>query len=70
MIHGFSGLPWKYVIAAYDAVRAWEERHETPAEQAAGAGDRARQVSLAPPRLRNYQLDEAGQELWEILHLH
>ena len=26
IIMGFSGLPWKYVLAAFDAVRAWENQ--------------------------------------------
>lgn len=66
VISCYSGLDWKFALLAYDAVRA----HEL---QAAGHVDArlldAREVDLAPPRLRNYTAHELGQELYEIIRL-
>jgi biopolymer transport protein ExbD len=66
----FSGLSWKYALLAYDAVRAYEGRK-------AGTGTlktneqlmNAREVSFAPPRIRNYTANELGNELYEIISL-
>jgi biopolymer transport protein ExbD len=70
VISCYSGLPWKYAMLAYDAVRAYE------AGVAGGKINRtnfdlqeAREVSFAPPRVRNYSLNELGNELFEIVHL-
>lgn len=62
-IHCFSGLSWKYALVAYDAVRDYE-RHRAPGTDLA----QAREVVLAPPRLRGYSHWEQGNELWEIIN--
>ncbi|TVR08646.1 MAG: hypothetical protein EA401_13680 [Planctomycetota bacterium] len=70
VIHCFSALSWKYALLAYDAVRQYER-------DVAGSGAiessqdlrEAREVSFAPPRIRNYHTWELGNELWEILHM-
>lgn len=63
-IHCFSALSWKYAAVVYDAVRAYEQT------QAPDLRDlrQAREVQLAPPRIRQYATMEQGNELWEILH--
>jgi hypothetical protein len=69
VISCFSGMPWKYALLAYDAVRAYE------VDQGGGstitdAGLReAREVCFAPPNVRNSGFNEQGQELYEIVHL-
>jgi hypothetical protein len=63
-----SSLPWKYALAAYDAVRAHEAKHAGRA--VATNLNLAREVSFAPPRIRNYSQRELGAEIDEILHLH
>jgi len=71
VIHCFSGLSWKYALLAYDAVRE-HERLATGGPLAQRAADLrgAREVSFAPPRLRNYSPNEFGDELHEIVHQH
>ncbi len=70
VISCFSGLGWKYAITAYDAVRAYEAT-KTPNynKLTYSALLEAREVSFAPPRIRNYSPNEAGNELYEIVHL-
>lgn len=70
IVSSFSGLSWKYALLAYDAVRAFE---------AANGGGKlnksnedllnAREVTFAPPRIRNYSTNELGNELYEVIHL-
>ncbi len=71
VINCYSGLPWKYGLIAYDAVRSYEAH-------AGGRGlsdvstrnvEHAREVDFAPPRIRDYDPDEKGQELWEIVNM-
>jgi len=70
IVSSFSGLSWKYALLAYDAVRAFEASH--------GGGKlnksnedllNAREVTFAPPRIRNYSANELGNELYEVIHL-
>lgn len=70
VVSSFSGLSWKYALLAYDAVRA----HESKATK--GRVNKtnedlldAREVTFAPPRIRNYSTNELGNELYEIVHL-
>ncbi len=67
----FSGLSWKYALLAYDSVRAYER------DRAGGRINRtatdladAREVSFAPPLLRNVAPDGLGRELEHIVSLH
>ena len=71
VINCFSGLPWKYALLAYDAVRDYE-RTKTAAS-GVDMGDPkalldAREVNFAPPRIRDYHTWELGNELYEIIH--
>ncbi len=64
VIHCFSGMPWKYALLIYDAVRDFEREK---------GGDlvnllEAREVNFAPPRVRDYHEWELGNELYEIIH--
>ena len=70
IVHCYSGHAWKYSLVAYDAVRAYESKM--------GGGKinmsntdllEAREVTFAPPRVRNYNSNEVGNELYEIIHL-
>jgi hypothetical protein len=64
----FSGLPWRYAVVVYDAVRAFElERSGGIAATVESLAD-ARQVTLAPPRVRDYSRLELGDELEEIVN--
>jgi biopolymer transport protein ExbD len=69
IIHCYSRLPWKFAILAYDAVRQYE------GDMGAGVITKnqdlanAREVTFAPPRIRNYSANEDGNELYEIIHL-
>lgn len=70
IIHCFSGMSWRFALIAYDAVRAYEATKATfkfsgnPDELA-----RMREVTFAPPRIRNYSANELGNELYEIIHM-
>lgn len=68
IIHCFSGLPWKFALAAYDAVREWE-KGKFSGELTPEAMLNAREVTFAPPRIRDYREWEMGYELFEIIHL-
>jgi hypothetical protein len=70
VIHCFSGLSWRYALVAYDAVRAYEAK--TSNVKYNGNPDELqnmREVSFAPPRIRNYDQNELGNELFEIIHM-
>ena len=70
VIHCFSGMSWKYALLAYDAVRAYEAK--TGQIKWTGNPEEllsARAVNFAPPRIRNYAVDELGNELYEIIHM-
>lgn len=70
IISCFSGLSWKYALLAYDAVRAHEVKAAKGKINATNADllD-AREVTFAPPRIRNYSSNELGNELYEVVHL-
>lgn len=68
IVNCFSGLSYKYALVAYDAIRGYESQYS-------GKGldnlqlQKAREVSFAAPRIRNYHVWELGQELFEQLGL-
>lgn len=69
-IHCFSGLSWGYALVAYDAVRAYEGKYQPIASTPSSVmDDQQRTVTFAPPRVRDYNDHELGQELWELKHL-
>jgi hypothetical protein len=67
VVHCFSGVPWKYALAAYDAVRLYEE---TQTGERIGSDalalDRAREVAFAPPPPAGRP---SGEELHRIINL-
>lgn len=67
VINCFSGLPWRYAIVAYDAVRAYE-RECSDADPGSLREADARVVNFSPPRIRHYSPLELGNELYEIIH--
>lgn len=68
IVNCFSGLSYKYALVAYDAIRGYESQYS-------GKGldnqqlQKAREVSFASPRIRNYHVWELGEELFEQLGL-
>ena len=69
-IHCFSGLSWGYALVAYDAVRAYEGKHQPLASTSSSVmDDQQRTVTFSPPRIRDNNDRELGQELWELKHL-
>ena len=69
VIHCFSALSWKYAMLAYDAVRQFERDKAQGVITSTQDLREAREVSFAPPRIRNYHTWELGNELYEILHM-
>lgn len=69
VISCFSGMPWKYALLAYDAVRAYEATKTGVYNKTNFDLQEAREVSFAPPRIRNYSSNELGYELFEIVHM-
>lgn len=70
IISCFSGLSWKYALLAYDAVRGYEAKANKGRHNQTNADlIEAREVTFAPPRIRNYSTNELGNELYEIIHL-
>ena len=69
VIHCFSALSWKYAMVAYDAVRQFERDKAQGSILTTQDLREAREVSFAPPRIRNYHTWELGNELYEILHM-
>lgn len=70
IIHCFSRLSWKYALLAYDSVRKFEADNKGAGIIAKNAElANAREVTFAPPRIRNYSANEDGNELYEIIHL-
>jgi hypothetical protein len=70
IIHCFSGMSWRFALIAYDAVRYYEGQRAT--FKFSGNPDelnRMREVTFAPPRIRNYSANELGNELYEIIHM-
>lgn len=71
VIHCFSGMSWRFALLAYDAVRAYEG-YKQPGVKFSGDPNeltRMREVTFAPPRIRNYSSNELGNELYEIIHM-
>jgi len=70
VIHCFSGMPWKYALVAYDAVRASEAaRSGQTGSMSQEQLENAREVNFAPPRIRNFHTWQFGYELSDILAL-
>ncbi len=70
IIHCFSGMSWRFALIAYDAVRYYESTKAT--FKYSGNPDelnRMREVTFAPPRIRNYSANEQGNELFEIINM-
>jgi biopolymer transport protein ExbD len=71
----FSGMSWKFAMVIYDAVRNYE-KSKTPIPLGHGndpifAMDRSaiRSVEFAPPRVRNCDEHELGDELYDIVNM-
>ena len=69
VIHCFSALSWKYAMVAYDAVRQYEQNTYQKDIKFSNDLRAEREVSFAPPRIRNYTTWELGNDLHEILHM-
>jgi biopolymer transport protein ExbD len=70
IIHCFSGMSWKFALVAYDAVRDYEgTKMGSKMANDPSQWDNAREVSFAPPRIRNYSARELGSELYEIVNM-
>jgi hypothetical protein len=71
VIHCFSGLSWKFALVAYDAIRAYESAAPGGIKWTGDPKELegARSVNFAPPRIRNYDANELGNELYEIIHM-
>lgn len=72
IIHCFSGMSWRFALVAYDAVRWYEAQHAPPGYKYNGDPNelqKMREVSFAPPRVRNYTANELGDELYEIVQM-
>ena len=70
VLHCYSGMSWKFALIAYDAVRAYEGVKSGVAYSGDPAQlEAARAVSFAPPRIRNYDANELGNELYEIVNM-
>lgn len=69
IIHCFTGMPWKFALAAYDAVRAYEAEIAGKVHLSPEDLQNAREVTFAPPRVRDYSNWEMGKELFEIIHM-
>ena len=69
-VHAFSGLPWKYALSAYDAVRQYETNQMANLGIVIAPDDLegAREVNFAPPRIRGNSPIESGTEIWEIIN--
>ena len=70
VLHCYSGMSWKFALITYDAVRAYEGVKSGMAYTGDPAQlDASRAVSFAPPRIRNYDANELGNELYEIVNM-
>ncbi len=70
VIHCFSGMSWKFALVAYDAIRSYEgAKMGSKMAKDPTQWDNAREVSFAPPRIRNYSPKELGNELYEIVNM-
>lgn len=69
VISCYSGMSWQYALLAYDAVRAYEASKGSIATDP-NALENAREVTFAPPRIRNYDTKyPLGNELYEIVNM-
>jgi hypothetical protein len=72
IVHCFSGMSWRFALLAYDAVRYYEGQHAPAGFKYTGDPNQLlsmREVTFAPPRIRNYSPNELGNELFEIIHM-
>jgi biopolymer transport protein ExbD len=70
VINCFSGMSWKYALVIYDAIRDYEAtRAGSKMLNDPSTWDQTREVSFAPPRIRNYSAKEIGNELYEIVNM-
>ena len=69
IIHAFSGLSWKYALAVLDGVRAYEGLKAPLTNDAVLDAELVRQLSFAPPRIRNYEVNALGVEMQELMGL-
>ncbi|MEK7412311.1 MAG: biopolymer transporter ExbD [Planctomycetota bacterium] len=69
IIHCFSGMPWRFGLIAYDAVRYYEAQKQ-PGFHYTGKPEELklmREVTFASPRIRKYTDRELGEELFDII---
>jgi hypothetical protein len=66
VIHCWSGMPWRFALWSYDAVRAYEMEQGLDPQARPSDG---RAVDFAPPRLRNAERGSKAHELFEIVQL-
>lgn len=69
VVHAYSGMPWKYALWAYDAVRFYELQRGGGRPVGASGPVDARSLAFAPPRIRDYDPRELGDELFELTRL-
>jgi hypothetical protein len=70
IIHCFSGMSWKFALVIYDAIRDYEAtKAGSKMLNDPSLWDQTREVSFAPPRIRNYSAKELGNELYEIVNM-
>lgn len=67
-VHCFSALPWQYAAAAYDAVRAYEQKMGFNYKKAVDLLE-AREFGFAPPEIRDAYAHQYGRELFRLAHL-
>ncbi len=63
-VHCFSRLPWRYAIAGFDAVRAYEKEITKVDEKIMG-----RDFGFAPNQLRDHRHDQLGDEIFRLRSL-
>ena len=63
-VHCFSRLPWRYAIAGFDAVRAYEKEITKVEERIMG-----RDFGFAPNQLRDHRHDQLGDEIFRLRSL-
>jgi hypothetical protein len=69
VISCYSGMPWKYALLVYDAVRAYEAEKTGSFNKNTFDLLEAREVSFAPPQIRNFHKNELGNELYTIVNM-
>jgi hypothetical protein len=68
VISGYSELPWKYMLLAYDAVRNYEARVTGKRVDQLDFAE-ARNISFAPAPIRSHTRFVRGSELYQLIHL-